>query len=432
MANRDDLLVAIQEIFGSEIVVSSRAAAALLEAGSVFELFKAKIAIISDLEIFSHTIACSPACADILLRNGIDLMQLPRIKKFQEHDTVEIRAPFSSLVRSLFTDQFLNFGQLNSSGKLVLDSGFLAETDLFISCLEAGRSGILPTRAAKTILDPLGMVDHGFVTNEGELLLEAMESDCRAIGAIDPSHSSQQFLLFLDEEGMFRVRPFGANAIGVMDEPRLPQGPFLFRGGTLQSYSAGGDFSLEVLAELEELINSERTRENDLQLYFKRNPEVLAGLDFGDVHSQPILFKDDGSKLIPDFFLEKVDPGWDAILDLKKPDVDIIVRRKNRNYFSQWIQNAIAQLQFYREWFENPSNCRDLEARLGLPGRIFRPKMILVAGRRSSFESEIERIRLVSNQSDRLEFWTYDDVLARARRYRDFLCGHVGNRGRQK
>ncbi len=127
-----------------------------------------------------------------------------------------------------------------------------------------------------------------------------------------------------------------------------------------------------VLFELENLLNYRGTVEKDFQHFFEQHPFLLTGLDFRKAHPQPLLYKDDGTSLIPDFFLEKLDNHWDTILDLKRPYEDMVVRRKNRVYFSQAIHNAAAQLRYYSEWFESPTNRKTFESCMGY-GR-FGPK----------------------------------------------------------
>ena len=76
----------------------------------------------------------------------------------------------------------------------------------------------------------------------------------------------------------------------------------------------------------------------------------------------------------------------------------------------------LRSLRFYQEWFESPTNRRIFEAHYQI--RTFRPKMVIVIGRNQHFLDDVERLRLMSGLPDRLELWTYDDLLMRAKRYR--------------
>jgi len=107
--------------------------------------------------------------------------------------------------------------------------------------------------------------------------------------------------------------------------------------------------------------------------------------------------------------------GWDTILDLKRPGDKMVSRRTNRVYFKQNVQNAVAQLQFYREWFDSPANRQRFRESYGV--ETYKPRMVLVTGRRHEFLNDVERIRLTEGLPSRLDVWTYDDLLQRAKNY---------------
>lgn len=191
----------------------------------------------------------------------------------------------------------------------------------------------------------------------------------------------------------------------------------------MQPSTGASLFSADSIAEFEDLINSRNVLEQTFQNFFERHPEFLKSLDFEKIHPQPILYKDDGARLIPDFFLEQIDCGWHAIADLKRPYDNMVIRKKNRVYFAQRIQDAIAQLLYYKEWFEDPKHREEFERTQRLSTKVYRPKMVLIAGRSAHFIDDVERIRLLSAQDANLSLWTYDDVLRRAQRYKAFAQG---------
>jgi hypothetical protein len=234
----------------------------------------------------------------------------------------------------------------------------------------------------------------------------------------DPSHSQLQFALYEDESHVIRLRPFGAIGISLLDAlPPLKQGArYVYRDGIFQHIEdvvPESDFS--ALEAFEGLLNSKRSREEDFQSFFESHPWMLTALDFDRAHPQPILHKDEGGTLIPDFFLEKMGSGWDAIVDLKRPYDEMLVRKRNRVYFRQHVQNAIAQLRYYREWFDSPANRRQFKAVYGVS--TFRPRMIIVIGRTHHFRDDVERIRLCETLPGAMDIFTYDEIYARARRY---------------
>lgn len=427
--DRQELESACTSLFGGHVTPGRRATEIILSAWEKHSLlrFGASISLKTNLAVFRTVLANSPACANILSRHNLDIRRVFSPTAADENQLKELRIrEYRGLLSEVFTERLFSGGGLNQSGELVRSTGLLTEVDMFAACLESGRLQLLPTPTVEALLGKdLALINAGFVTEEGDRVLEHIEAEARRIALVDPSHSSQQFLLFLDDNGKFRIRPFGATALGTLDESNMPHGPFIFRGNTFQVSRVHPDFTSDVLTELESLINSAVVTEHDFQAFFEKHPRLLAGLDFGTVHPHPILHRDEGGNLVPDFFLEKMDVGASALLDLKTPSQNLVVRRPNRVYFSQFVQNAIAQLQFYREWFEDHGNRSQIERTLGLSQRVFRPRLVLVAGRASHFQNEVERVRLVSNQRDEVDIWTFDDVLARARRYQEFLRGDV-------
>lgn len=256
-----------------------------------------------------------------------------------------------------------------------------------------------------------------------DAFLEKLLDGARQIAFTDPSHSFAQFVMFTDEHNNVRVRPFGATELtGLSTLPLNEEKVYVYRGGVLQPINTlVPEFSDEILGEFEELLNSKNASEKDFQRLFEKYPFFLTGLDFKRAHPQPILFQDEGRALIPDFFLEKLTSEWDAIVDLKRPYDEMITRRRNRVYFKQHVQNAIAQLRYYEEWFNSPINRKKFEDLYGI--KTLRPKMVIVIGRAHHFRSDVERVMLLDGLPSKLELWTYDTLLNRAKSYINLCKG---------
>lgn len=424
-----DLPTALAAFFGRPIEVGPRAADALSQFGSVRRLWKRELIVRGDLEIFSRLVALSPAASQALIASGLDIAALPQVHDLRllggdQHLPVltSCEEDAQAFLTRLFRDRWEGPRALTPGGTIVRESGLLTETDLIAAYLSSEQSSLQPGPVARGLLSQSGFIEFGLVSPEGDALLESAEARLRTIGYIDPAHFRYQYVLFLDDAGKLRVRPFGAGSAGRLDEPGVPEGLFEFRSGLVQPASASCPFSPEVIEELESLVHSSATREHDYQVFFERNPRFLAGLEYGRVYPHPILYKDDGTTLIPDFFLEKLDMRGHAILDLKTTG-HLAIRKRNRVYFSQWVQEGIAQLRYYRDWFEDRGNRETFMKALGLNEAVFRPRLVLVGGRRADYEDEVERLRLLSGQEGAFELWTYDDLLDRARRYRRFLAG---------
>ena len=201
------------------------------------------------------------------------------------------------------------------------------------------------------------------------------------------------------------------------EEARLPDGSvFVARDNVLQSLTR---FTNEAIEELEHLLDS-RAKEVAFQHFFERHPEFLLALgDYKTVHPQLILHEDSGEKLIPDFFLERMNGSFCDICDLKRSTSAIVRRQRHRNRLRDGVMEVIAQLEHYRNWFEDTRNQREFHSAYGLRG--FRPRVVALIGRRQDYYSEVERIRLEDPLPPWVQLRTYDDVVDKARLWRAII-----------
>lgn len=79
----------------------------------------------------------------------------------------------------------------------------------------------------------------------------------------------------------------------------------------------------EILKELEEMINNSSIKENDLQRYFERHPELLMGYDYDVAIPQAIIYRDGfdtEDTWRPDFVLSPIEQeDFCKVLELKLP-----------------------------------------------------------------------------------------------------------------
>jgi hypothetical protein len=186
-----------------------------------------------------------------------------------------------------------------------------------------------------------------------------------------------------------------------------------------------GLFSADQIHELEELINSSKATEADLQAFFERYPHFLRRWDYREVHPHVYLTREVEGPLIPDFILTNKETQETAILDLKraKPKSSLVRRQRNRDRFADAVMEARAQLLEYRDWFDQPANRLKLKTKLGM--EIYRPRLMAVIGRKAEFSNELERQKLRDRNSD-IEIVTYDDIAAYARE-RQFRIVRAGD-----
>ncbi len=235
------------------------------------------------------------------------------------------------------------------------------------------------------------------------------------IAAIDPSSNEQQFILFYDGH-KYRIRPFAAwNANVIQDSSTRDNSLLIARSNVIEPLNR---FSDQSISFLEDLINSDAA-EREFQNFFERYPEYILSLgNYAKLHPQLILHEEGGKRLIPDLFLEKINSDFCDICDLKRPTAELIRNQKNRIRFRDAVMAGVAQLDHYRNWFEDRSNRAKFKSQYGLSA--YRPKVVIIIGRRHSYYDDIQRIKVESTLNKWVELKTYDDIMDKARQWREF------------
>jgi DNA polymerase III delta prime subunit len=169
-------------------------------------------------------------------------------------------------------------------------------------------------------------------------------------------------------------------------------------------------FWKEQLEIFESLLNDSSSKEQDYQIFFEKHPHFLKGLQYKEVVAQPILEREPEKEgnLIPDFFLQPLGSQYADILDLKLPTENLIVGKKDRLHFSAAVQNAIAQVREYRDYFEVPQNRQKVLGKYGLTA--YRPTAAIIIGRYPENISE-EKLKQISEANPSyLKIITYDQL----------------------
>jgi Sigma-70, region 4/Domain of unknown function (DUF4263) len=167
-----------------------------------------------------------------------------------------------------------------------------------------------------------------------------------------------------------------------------------------------------LIEELEDLINAPQVSESQLQEFFENNPDFLCGDTYESAKPHIVLQRPDAGPLIPDFALKP--PNEHALcdlLELKLPSAKLLVGQSNRKRLSAALLEACAQLREYRDYFESRANRQAIEKIYGL--RFFRPRMMVIIGRRSEYIAD--DLRKAEGDIPGLSITTYDDLLERAR-----------------
>lgn len=324
----------------------------------------------------------------------------------------------------LFKDIFCIVGkdrkvlEYTLAGKTVRRTGIISPESLALGILQSGRVGI-QGRATNLILRYMakaaGLTKTIRWDDEVDTFSNKAVVTFQQLTLLDSSYSDQQFIIYHDGQ-KYRISPFGAFGGYQLQKSPLPDGSlWIARGNIIQPPTR---FSLDAIMWLEKLINSD-AKEKEFQDFFESNPEFLLVLgDYKRAHAQLILHEDIEGSLIPDFFLEKINSNFCDICDLKRPTAELVRRQRHRRRFRDTVMEAVAQLENYRDWFEDRERREFFHRMYGL--NAYRPRVVVIIGRQRSYNDEVERIRLESNLPAWVRLKTYDDVLSRALHWREF------------
>lgn len=110
----------------------------------------------------------------------------------------------------------------------------------------------------------------------------------------------------------------------------------------------------------------------------------------------------------PDFFILQAN-GYANILEFKLPNLksNAIVGKSNREIFSAEIHSYISQTRVYETFFDDPNNRQWFENEYGF--KVYKPKRILVAGRRIDFERD--EFREIQADFRNIELFNFDDLI---------------------
>lgn len=167
------------------------------------------------------------------------------------------------------------------------------------------------------------------------------------------------------------------------------------------------------IEEFQEIINSPNTVEHDIQKFLETHPKFILGHEYCEIYSQVILDRDGHGPLIPDFLIQPYDRELCDIIELKLPNVPLIVGKDNRKRFSSAIAEAAAQLRAYRDYFDDPAKREAVKNKYGISA--FRPKLAVIIGRTPELDPILCK-KIQSGLQD-VDVVTYDDLIQRAKRF---------------
>ncbi len=397
-----DIQRAVSEWFGGRITVTELALQVLSDAPNH------EGGWIDDAEILTRLQTVQPALVDQFLRSGIPADQLNEALA----DVNRRVTPSDGSDLNLETTLSSYLAKRNKQFAEVKRRRTLGTLDLLFGCMRSRVEAEVGAVLCHHLLDAAG-IESTYWTPRNRAHIENIIHRIQILQQLDEDIENQHFVLFWDGHH-YRFRPsatFGGYQFG--EQPLKDGSLWIARGNVLQRAER---FSEEALDDLERLINKKRS-EAEFQIFFKRNPEFLLALGGGkyvELHSQLVIDRAEGS-LIPDFFLEKLNDKFADICDLKLAKQLLTVNRRNRPGFRAAVHEAVAQLEFYRNWFEERANRDAFFQKTGL--QVYRPRIIVIIGRREDFYSEVDRVQREGLLPGHVELVTYDDVLSRAQIY---------------
>jgi Shedu protein SduA, C-terminal len=304
-------------------------------------------------------------------------------------------------------------------------TGTLTLSDVTASLLYSGQistrhRGRVTNPIMRSLAEAAGAEDSVSWNDQVAAMATRASAALDLVQILDESSSEQQFVLYHDGT-RYRIRPFGMfGGYRLSESTRLPgaREPWIIRGNLVEPLQRFSDLAI---SELEELINRSAL-EKDFQTFFQSHPEFLLALGpYSRLHAQLILHEDSGQRLIPDFFMERIDSDFCDVLDLKRPTVNLVRYQRHRDRFRDAVMEAVAQLEHYRDWFDDRMNRRQFLAQYGI--NAFRPRVVIVIGRKASYTRDVDRIQLESRLPSWVDLKTYDDIVARAQQWRALVFG---------
>jgi hypothetical protein len=170
-----------------------------------------------------------------------------------------------------------------------------------------------------------------------------------------------------------------------------------------------------ILKELEEIINSKRTKESDLQKFFETYPELLTGDDYSFIVPQAIIkYEQKNVNWAADFILCPKDQyEYAKMIELKIPNMNILNRPKSGHVtFSAKVWHSIQQMRDYQDAFDEVKVRENFHNKYGFD--VFKPDMQLIVGRKWDIKLKNEVRRLEAGSPVNIINW--DTFLARLKR----------------
>lgn len=215
-------------------------------------------------------------------------------------------------------------------------------------------------------------------------------------------------------EGRISVVPTAEHGIVFASASDAVWEPSSILGATVtESLAPLGRVSSLALSDFELLLNTDGTKEADLQHFLQTHPEFLFAMDqrYCEIRPHVCLYDANGERLVPDFMARVHGSNiWDVI-ELKLPSAQATVRRGDVEKASATAARGIAELLRYRDYFGVRENRRRVTRQYGISA--YEPCLVLLIGR----GHKAERFEWCGNRAGlrNVEIVSYDHLFERAK-----------------
>ncbi|HOC92037.1 MAG TPA: DUF4263 domain-containing protein [bacterium] len=163
------------------------------------------------------------------------------------------------------------------------------------------------------------------------------------------------------------------------------------------------------LLEYEKMIlDNKNISEHNASKFFAKFPKFLSIGGYKEFAREIVLSTPQNEQMYRvDFCRKRYGTLYWDIVELKRPGIQALVKKGKHWHFSDAVQKGIDQSYDYRNLMHDKTNMELTENKTGI--RIYRPKILLIAGRKDNDIGEDELIDLI-DKYNHFEFLTYDDL----------------------
>jgi len=156
------------------------------------------------------------------------------------------------------------------------------------------------------------------------------------------------------------------------------------------------------------ILDNKNISEQDASHFFFDFPKFLTIGGYKEIMREVVLYKTNQESLYRvDFCRRPVGEIFWDVIELKSPKYPFMVKNGIHWKFSSQVEKGIQQAQDYKDFFEQEINRLEVEKRIGI--KLFRPKILIIAGRKDHSIDPLEIRRLVSRYHG-VDIRSYDDI----------------------